>query len=177
MKEEIWKDIKGFEGTYQVSSLGRVKSLERYVYGRTDRSSRIHKERILRPGLTDRGYLQVRLSLNNKSTSYSIHKLTAIAFIANKENKLTINHINGIKTDNRVSNLEWSTHSENIKHAFETGLSKAPNGERNGLSKLNSTQVIDIRNSNERSTVLAKIYNVTRSNIYAIRKRKSWFHI
>ena len=110
--EEIWKDIKGYEGLYQVSNLGRVRSLDRYV------GNYLFKGKIMKENLNSRGYLRLHLSMNNKQKEHKIHKLVAEAFIDNPDKLTEVNHINGIKTDNKVSNLEWCTHKENMLHAF-----------------------------------------------------------
>lgn len=106
-KEEIWKDIKGYEGRYQVSSEGRVKRLERVVNGRNG-SKRTLKERILK-GSICHGYLLVKLG----DRLVSAHRLVAEAFIPNPENKSDVNHKGENKTNNHVNNLEWLTHKEN----------------------------------------------------------------
>lgn len=101
---EIWKNIKGYEGLYQVSSEGRIKSLK------------WNKERILKPGLARGGYMQVGLCAGGKTRMFLVHRLVCQAFHKNPENKLEVNHINEDKTDNRASNLEWCTRRENINH-------------------------------------------------------------
>ena len=119
--EEIWKDIPGYEGMYQVSNLGRVKSLDRI---KTNKLIGKHfvKEKLMKLRLSSRGYLSVGLTKNGKQVGYRVHRLVAQAFIPNPENKKEVNHINGVKTDNRVDNLEWCTSSENTIHAMRTGL-------------------------------------------------------
>lgn len=118
MEEEIWKDISGYEGYYQISNLGNVKRLIRPIKS----TYRLQKERYLSPITTKFGYLIVGLCVNAKSKLILVHRLVAIAFIQNEENKLFVNHKNGIKNDNRVENLEWCTFQENIQHAYDTGL-------------------------------------------------------
>lgn len=113
--KEVWKNIKGYEGLYQVSNLGRVRSFPR----KGTHSNNIH---ILSPGIDHKGYLNVRLSKRCKGHSFRVHKLVAMAFIPNTHNKEQINHINGIKTDNRVTNLEWCTNLENMRHSWNIGL-------------------------------------------------------
>lgn len=105
--EEIWKDIKGYEGLYQVSNLGRVKSLN---YNKTG------KEKILRPVSTPDGYLKVNL-YSSKCCTKRIHRLVAETFIEIPE--LEVNHLNGNKEDNSIENLEWCTHPENERYSWK----------------------------------------------------------
>ncbi len=105
---EIWKDIQGYEGLYQVSNLGRVKSLVRGYYWQ--------KERILKPCKHIKGYMLVSLSKNEKEKTFRLHRLVAIAFIPNPENLPQIDHINADKTNNSVNNLRWVTAKENIRN-------------------------------------------------------------
>lgn len=106
--QEIWKPIKGYEGLYQVSDQGRVKSLERKnCFGRTV------KERILKPYDKGYGYLSVDLFIDGKRKQHQVHRLVCEAFHENPENKPQVNHKNEIKADNRACNLEWCTRREN----------------------------------------------------------------
>ncbi len=115
-----WKDIIGFEGSYQISNFGEVKSLPRYIQRRI--SMQLIKGRILKPYKRDIGYLQVLLHLDGKPYRFAVHRLVAAAFIDNMEKKFEVNHKNGIKDDNHVSNLEWATRLENNSHAIENGF-------------------------------------------------------
>ena len=108
---ETWKNIKGYEGFYQVSNMGRVKSL-----GRKDRFGRVIKERILEPAVTHNGYLRVGLHVDGKRKMLRVHRLVCEAFHENPDNKSEVNHVNEDKTDNRACNLEWSTRTENCNH-------------------------------------------------------------
>ncbi|WBK39941.1 HNH endonuclease [PinkBerry-associated phage LS06-2018-MD08] len=172
--KEIWKDIKGYEGYYQISNLGRVKSLERKC--KTNNSYRIKKEKILKGGFTTKRYKHVTLLKNKITKTYQIHRLVAIAFIENLLNKETVNHKNGIKDDNRVENLEWMTYSENIKHAFDTGL-KSLKGENHNQTKLKNEDIYYIRKSKKTIKELCDIYNLSRKALENIINRKSWKHI
>ena len=108
---EIWKNIKGYEGLYQVSSEGRVKNLER-----KDRLGRILKERVLKQDVTHDGYLRVGLYAGDKRKWFRVHRLVCEAFCENPDNKPEVNHIDEDKTNNNAVNLEWCTRKENINH-------------------------------------------------------------
>lgn len=111
MENEIWKPVPGYEEYYEVSNIGRVKKIKGANAGR-----------IFIGAFDD--YMFTTLTKDKKAKFFYIHRLVAMAFLPNPENKRTVNHINGIKTDNRVENLEWATNSENLQHAWDTGLRK-----------------------------------------------------
>lgn len=119
---EEWKDIKDYEGLYQISNLGRIKSLKRYKKNHS--KTQMIEEKILLPHSTRTGYICVCLCKDAKPKQKTIHRLVAEAFIPNPENKEEVNHIDGDKTNNRVENLEWCTRCENIQHSFKNGFHK-----------------------------------------------------
>lgn len=121
---ERWKPIRGFEELYIVSSKGSVMSNDMKVIYKDGRE-RVQKGRVLTPGL-NMGYPRVNLVKNGSTSIRLVHRLVADAFLPNPQGKKEVNHINGIKTDNRVENLEWATPKENMKHAIKTGLNKSP---------------------------------------------------
>ena len=96
--EEVWKDIKGYEGLYQVSNMGRVRN---------------SKGCIMKQAVNDKGYLRIRLSKDGKKSHFRVHRLVAETFIPNPDNKAEVNHISCMKSDNRASNLEWVSSEEN----------------------------------------------------------------
>lgn len=122
---EIWKDIKGYEGLYQVSNLGRIKSVDRIVimkhYSGCN-ATHSYKGKILKQQKDKYGYMRVALSKNGKIKLKQVHRLVAETFIPNPENKPTVNHEDGNKENNVVANLSWATHQEQTMHAFKTGL-------------------------------------------------------
>lgn len=133
MDKEIWKDIPEYEGLYQASTLGKVKSLEKMHWNRFQYFAQ--KERILKPRYDKKGYVVYALFKDGKRKDIKGHRIIAITFLKNESNKPQINHINGIKDDNRVCNLEWCTNQENQIHAFKNGLNKKRYGKENPYSK------------------------------------------
>ena len=171
MAYEIWKDVKGYEGLYQVSNTGKVKSLH---YG---------KEKLLADRFDKKGYLSVRLFKNGKSKTFKVHRLVAQTYIVNPYNKGQVNHINGVKTDNRIENLEWCTNYENCVHAHSNGLVAKPNPHR-GEDAYNSKLTIDDVNYIRKNYVphskefnserLGEKFGVSSSLILKIIKGERW---
>lgn len=118
--DEVWVDVVGYKGRYMVSSLGRIRGVERMV--RIGKNIRKIDSKILNPFVNSGGYSSVCLHNEGSKATVLVHIIVATSFIPNPENKKEVNHKNGIKTDNRVSELEWNTRFENEKHALESGL-------------------------------------------------------
>jgi len=122
---EIWKDIKGFEGYYQISNIGNIKSLEKFVnHHNSNTGVCFRKEKILKKFYNKSGYLDVYLYKNNKRYIKKVHRLVGKAFIPNPKFKKTINHIDSNRLNNNINNLEWNTYKENTEHAYNFGNRK-----------------------------------------------------
>ena len=161
---ENWKEIKN-GNYYQISNLGNVRSLNYKNTGLT---------KILKQSNHKDGYKIISIYFNKIRKTVRIHRLVANAFIENIYNKSEVNHINGIKDDNRVENLEWCTHSENIIHSYKMGLQVGLKRTNNPNSKITEKQINEIVNSSLTQRELAKIYNITQSNVsYIIRREKN----
>jgi len=173
--KEIWKEITDFEN-YEVSNFGNIRSL-------IDSHNKIREFPLLRKQQKQKtGYLYIGLSKNNKIYTKLVHRLVAKAFIENSNNKPDINHINGIKTDNRVQNLEWATRTENQIHAYKIGLQKIQYGEKTSQAKLNGEQVIQIKKLRKETSLtlkqIAKKLNIQNyRNLENILYGKSWNHL
>ena len=125
--EEIWKDIENYEGYYQVSNLGNIRSLDRLIIqvdAKKGKYARIIKGRIIKPENNKRGYKCVTLTIQNKKVLKPIHRLVAEAFIPNPNNYPVINHIDGNKHNNKATNLEHCSHKHNVNEAMRLGLLK-----------------------------------------------------
>lgn len=180
LENEIWKDIAGYEGLYEVSSFGRVRSMPRNIpktrYGQMVPT--LYSGKLL-SGTNRLGYRAVLLYREKASKHFLIHRLVAVAFIPQVEGKPQINHINGIKDDNRVSNLEWVDASENQLHAIALGLVDHSHmkGANNTGAKLTADDVIQIRSllqAGKKSNELAAKYRVSTSCIYKIKHGLKW---
>ena len=149
MEKEIWKAVVGYEGYYKISNLGHVLSLERIIeYEYKTKSGLIiikrsvKKSKKLKTRINESGYYSTDFQVNNIKETVTIHRLLAEAFIPNPENKPTVNHKNGIKSDISISNLEWATYSENNKHAVDTGLRQSPWTGKFGIDNPKSKPII-----------------------------------
>ncbi len=165
---EIWKSVPGYKGKCKVSNTCKVKRL-------AHKNGSYSSEKILKQSKSGNGYLKV--TLNNKTLT--VHRLIALAFIKNPENKPQINHKNGIRTDNRVENLEWCSSKENVAHAIQSGIINR-NGEDSHFAKLSENDVIKIKRmlkKNISSKLIAIKFGVRDSTISMIKTGRNWKHI
>ena len=169
LPEESWLPVVSYEGLYEVSDLGNVRNVRR-------RKS-TWPGRVLKPRLYTSGHLHVHLCREGQATALLIHRLVLAAFTRPAARQQEGNHINGVKADNRLINLEWITHAGNARHAFTTGLS--PKGESRSQAKLTEADVRAIRAA--RGTLsqrtLARQFGVDQSVICEIQCRKCWKHV
>lgn len=170
---EVWKDITGYEGRYQISSFARVRSLVQansHGGGVKTRKTPVIRE----PHLNTSGYYHLRLSKDGVGKDASIHRLVAIAFIPNPDNLPEVNHLFG-KLNNLPHQLEWTTSRDNQLHAYRTGLKRRLRNELNPKAKLTRAQVLEIFNSKGVTLHgLAAMYNVSSTTIQFIRYGRSW---
>jgi hypothetical protein len=180
---EIWKDIPGYEGRYQISNQGNVKTLTRIVS--SYRSSYTRRGKVLNKYYGGRtGYYKVKLYTGiGTFESFPVHRLVAQSFLENLDNYPQINHKDGNPKNNNVNNLEWVNNSINIQHAYDTGLININN--RRGVNHYKATlteeQVINMRKDHSEENVsykeLATKYNIKLINVYNIISRNSWKHV
>lgn len=175
---EEWKDAYGYEGIYQVSSIGQARSLDRRVcigtrYEKTVPGKILSKKNI-------RGYDNVTFCVNNKLRTIQLHRLIMLTFkFVEGHRNLQVNHIDGVKNNNNIENLEWVTGSENLKHAYMNNLCKSQKGVLNNNSKLNEYEVYQIKFVLPylSESQCARIFNVSRSLINLIRNNFVWKHV
>lgn len=162
---EIWKFVDDYNGMYEISSLGRLKS---HAYGRP---------KIKYQTLINSGYMAVSLSKDRTIKNYTIHRLVALAFIPNPENKPTVNHKNRIKNDNRVENLEWCTRSENTKHSWQVGFRKRTYTliTPNKLNKIDiAMQIRELHSKGATYKQLSKQFNIHYETVSRIIRNIIW---
>ena len=162
---ESWRSVAGWP--YEVSSMGRVR--------RSGRASGTRPGLVLKHQPTREGYVRVALSISGRQQKFLVHLLVLEAFTERPYEHAVANHKNGNKADPRLSNLEWTTRSENQLHAYDTGLQKA--GSRHGRAKLTEEQVVEIRKryaAGESQTALAREYPVNQSMISKIVREEFW---
>jgi hypothetical protein len=170
---EVWKPVKGFEGMYEVSDQGRVRSLERTIVRANGVPMRVAGG-ILSCSVSNdrsRGYPAVNLL----GRSRLVHHLVLEAFVGPRPSGYEGCHGNGIRTDNRLANLRWDTMSGNQMDRVLHGTSNR--GERCGKAKLTESQVVEILRSTERGCEIAKRFGISQQRVYNIRTRRDWAHV
>lgn len=172
--KEIWRDIKNFEGYYQASNWGRVKSLARLRHG----GLYFTKERILKPALEGGGYYMVILYKDGKKYNKKIHRLVCTTFHENPLNLPDINHKDTNKLNNNEFNLEWCTEKQNTQHAIKMGVFDTV-GENNGKHKLIEKEILEIRALKGIMTYrkIADKFNISEPMISNILNNKNWTQI
>jgi predicted XRE-type DNA-binding protein len=165
---EIWLDIIGYEGLYQVSSFGRVRSVSR-------KTSQGHwiKGKVLKQMKCKKGYCRLTLYKDKGKKTKKVHRLVALAHIPNPDKKPEINHKDGLKDHNEATNLEWATAKENTRHSFDKLGKLAPRGEKDGMAKLSNKQVLKIRNLLKQNILkqckIAEMFGISPSTICDIK--------
>lgn len=166
--DEIWKEIPDSCGVYYISNTGKLKSVDHLVVMNNGRT-RIQFGRIIKTSVSKKGYIQCSIKINGNRFHTSIHRLIAICFIPNIHNKQQVNHINGVKSDNRIENLEWCSNRENIIHAYANDLIGFKRGEKHHNSKITDIQESEIFTKRENGYMykdLSLEYNLSIQAIY-----------
>jgi len=172
MNNEIWKDIINYKEFYQVSNLGNVKRIKDNYNKSINRNTK---------SIRSDGYIAVKLHRNNIGKSFMIHRLVLEAFVGPCPDKMECRHLDGNRQNNNLKNLKWGTHKENIKDMIRHGTISNRKGSNNNRAKLNEKQVRIIKyllkNSEISKPNIAKIFNVSVSNICDIHAKRTWYYI
>jgi len=181
---EIWLPIPVQElfGVAEVSNIGNIRTLPRKYQGVTPNgfiSTRKTNGKLLNQRISNK-YKRVSISVNGNIKSYLVHRLVALAFIPNPKNLPQINHIDGVKINNHLENLEWCTPSQNTVHAMKNGLIKIIRGHNRAFAKLDDNKVREIRELIKLGVPyieISKKFNICKSKITFIKQGKSWSHV
>lgn len=168
---EVFEDLKGYEDSYQISDSGRIFTKRRLI------GNQIYYGKELIPQLTSDGYLKVTLSRNCKSKKYYLHRLVAIQFLDNLDDLPQVNHIDGNKLNNSITNLEWCTKQENQNHAIRTGLMQR--GQERPSAKLTEQQVLEIYKLKGvlKAQDIADRYKVSKNTVNCILRGSKWKYL
>lgn len=191
-EKEKWLPVVGYEGLYDISTFGRIRSYQ--FSGKMPKSGMRKIPKVLNAKVESNGYRRASLYKNKKVSYVQLSRLVATAFLENKNNYPVVNHLDGCKSNDVVTNLEWCTASENVLHAFRTGLRKSPdsaerkkrsdglkkawksweNGVYKGSSKLSKEQVLSIRNDKRKQVDIAKAFSISQGAVSRIKTRSVW---
>lgn len=178
LPDEIWREIPGYEGLYEISNLGRARSTPRVLVDKIGRARR-YRSKILEGSMNERGYRYVMLCKDFVQILHAVARLVANAFIPNPENKPEVNHKSGVKLDNSVDNLEWSTHQENCIH--RNSVLKKNVGELTFNSTMTDAQVIEIRKMRAETKLscraIGEKFGVKGAAVYMAVMRRTFKHI
>ena len=175
---EIWIDVVNFEENYQVSNMGRFRSKDTII-NRTYGKSYVKIGRILKPTYYSNGYNQLMLYKDKKRYTFIAHRVIASHFIPNIDDKKEVNHINNVKDDNRVENLEWCSPSENIQKALihNPNFGKNRGKENNRLTEIDVIQIKKMINDNLKNNEILSKYKISASSFFNIKSNKTWSHL
>lgn len=177
-----WFDVIGYEDRYQVTRTGLVRSKSRYVNSPAAGGRRFLNGKMLKLAIV-KGYPAIQSNVDGARYTLYLHRILAELFIPNPDGKPSINHIDGDKANFALENLEWCSHKENMRHAFNTGLATAPNvgpGEQSPSAKLNDDAVRDIKRrlrAGETHRSLATEYGISTGTIGFIARGETWGHV
>ena len=181
MITDVWEDVLEFESFYQISNFGRLRSKSRIVAnGQDNKSERLVIGRIIKTQNNGKGYLQYYVSIHRKRIMRYAHRLVAYYFLPNPNHYTEINHKDGNKSNNNVSNLEWCSKSQNMVHAINTGLKVSQKGEEVARAKLNNESVLQIRKLASEKMLhkdIAKKFNISIGYIWHLVNKTKWKHI
>jgi len=169
--KETWKPIAGWEESHCVSNLGRIKSSKRTIINPVNNAQYVVNDKIMKSNLVGAGYMGLILGANGIKKRYIVSRLVAIAFIVNPENKPCVNHIDGDKLNNAVSNLEWCTHKENTIHGFKTGLMSTK------ITQVEADQIRQLYSTGKyRQSDIGKMFDLTQGTIGKIVRNELWIN-
>jgi hypothetical protein len=175
-KTETWKPIPGYEGLYECSDRGQVRSLDRQVRAKGG-STKLSPGMVLSQGRSTTGYYSVSLCKAGVIRQYGVHRLVLLTFVGPPPGRADACHNNGRRTDNRLVNLRWDTHNKNMRDKIKHGTQ--PRGETHGCSKLNESQVREILalGKNLYQHQIAEKFGVSQTAIWRILRGKTWQHL
>lgn len=171
---EVWKDVEGYEGHYKVSNMGRIKSVARYIK-RIKFSNFKCYEKIKKPRANFGGYLYLSLEFEGKSSWFTLHTLVSKHFIGEKQKGLFVNHINHNKLDNRIFNLEYVTHQENIDAFWKSGIKRAQCNKK--LNPIDVFKIKELKREGKSYRELATMFNVHQRTLQYICSGQRWKHL